>query len=228
MTATWVDDQRVEEFIEKMTQPIADFSTSDDRLAQHWANSREDATWIMTPISVHRDSDTLSRSNWDVISADLLDRFEDSVEVMGSRHWAVGWVDCIAVEIANRDAVEAVLDWIDALEEYPVADDEHYSALEWEELVDWVEQEIPYLLKRFDDDELTYDQWCSGELWIEPTAELVISGLNSYHVEDVSEADLMSRLEEIIEVSRLFDGLVEQFEFNYRPVHRNQRQFSYG
>jgi hypothetical protein len=78
----------------------------------------------------HRDSDALDRSNHEVIRDALMEIRPDSFTVEGSSHWLVGWVDVIRVDTSDDVAVAAVMCWRDALENYPVADDEHFSNTE--------------------------------------------------------------------------------------------------
>jgi hypothetical protein len=87
-------------------------------------------------LQVNRDSDALERSNWDVITADMAERFPShwsradgqwAIERM--HHWAVGWVDYLLVRPGTA-AHDAALVWVRKLADYPVADDEHFGALE--------------------------------------------------------------------------------------------------
>lgn len=94
-------------------------------------------TWGFT-FSVHRDSDRLERSNWEVISNDLLKKHPNTVEIVHCGHWLVGWVDHLAVKMIDKNgritrAGIDVLDWLEKLDGYPVADEDHYSRLESDE-----------------------------------------------------------------------------------------------
>jgi len=100
--------------------------------------------WANT-FSQHRDSDALDRSNFQVISQDLESRFPDDVEIEGASHWAVGWTESVVVRMLDdegniTDAARAVFEWRDALSDYPVADESHYSELEHEELMESFDQ----------------------------------------------------------------------------------------
>lgn len=86
-----------------------------------------------TMLSVHRDSDTLDRSNWEVISEDMTTRFEEDVTIESASHFLVGWVEKLQVNTANPDALEAAYEWYLKLQDYPVADEEHFFNLEFEE-----------------------------------------------------------------------------------------------
>ena len=85
------------------------------------------------PVGHHRDSDALGRSNWAVVYADLYDRFGSDVDEVSFGHWAVGWVAELAWNVGNAELADAVEAWESALADYPVADDEHFSELEWED-----------------------------------------------------------------------------------------------
>ena len=126
----------------------------------------------------HRDSEALERSNYTVVSTDLLGRFGSKVsahapacEAVGTdwdalpcdcppdvvvetfRHWAVGWTESLLVRVdAHRvrptdllEPTEAWLEaveWLEALEAYPVADEDHYSQLELDEACEYVASEL--------------------------------------------------------------------------------------
>lgn len=91
-------------------------------------------TWAFT-ISVHRDSGSLDRSNYRTIARDMETRFPGDVETVHAGHWAVGWIDHLAVRMLD-DAGEvtragiAALEWADALSSYPVADELDLSEVE--------------------------------------------------------------------------------------------------
>lgn len=91
-------------------------------------------TMYATPIETNRDADTRVRSNWEVITADLLRDFPDDVEVHRFGHWAVGWLERLYVRQAAEAAIIAVAQWVGKLEDYPVADHSHLSDLEDQEI----------------------------------------------------------------------------------------------
>ena len=41
-----------------------------------------------------------------------------------------GWVEVIHINVDNEDAIEAALVWRNRLEDYPIADEDHYATLE--------------------------------------------------------------------------------------------------
>lgn len=127
--------------------------------AEHYAGER---FWEYYAVfGVHRDSDTIARSNFAVILRELgianpadapnYDADEPApVIVTRASHWAVGWIDTIRV---HQDAGEVVRT-ADALrvklEDYPILDEDHYSVLEWEETAEYwancsVRERVDYL-----------------------------------------------------------------------------------
>lgn len=107
-------------------------------------------TWAWT-FGTNRDADALVRSNWDVITFDMQSRFPDDTDIFRAGHWACGWVEQLSVRVLNddgtmTDAGQAVLDWMDHLDNYPVADDEHFSDLEYSEWLEYVTAEIKHIM----------------------------------------------------------------------------------
>lgn len=86
-------------------------------------------------LSRHRDSDELTESNYRVALAALeaLPEFdgESRLEVRES-HWAVGWVEWIAIHADDEAALRAADEMTASLEYYPVLDDSDFSELEEE------------------------------------------------------------------------------------------------
>lgn len=103
-----------------------------------YADEREWEGVGIAPGGVHRESEIHARSNHRVIVADLSRRFGDAIDVAHFGHAMVGWVDEIVYDTGNADVRAQVAKWVAALEEYPVASDEDYSALELEELEHWI------------------------------------------------------------------------------------------
>lgn len=123
-------------------------------------------------ISVSRDSDTLERSNFEVISEDLQSLAEEigepeSVYIQRFGHWVVGWLDVLCVRMIEDPNLailtvvgDRAIGWLDALRDYPVADESHYSELESEEFTDYLLDDlIPYeiseeIRERYSDDRI--------------------------------------------------------------------------
>lgn len=82
-----------------------------------------------------RDSDALERSNF-ACMLKALGGESDTVTVVRESHWAVGWVEWIAIHQDDGAALK-VADEIQArLADYPVIDDDHFSATEQDDAND--------------------------------------------------------------------------------------------
>lgn len=118
-----------------------------DELLQHtydvnsdWMTRRYDyrsdetpGMWLTTPFAKNGRGDTaLAESNYRVISADL-----ERVAAFGTDYrvdaWPGGTIHTLLVRSDDALALRAVRQWIDALADYPVADEMDWSELEWEQ-----------------------------------------------------------------------------------------------
>jgi hypothetical protein len=132
-------EMSLEQAAKKALKRPSDFFTSDDRIG----------TTHGFTISVHRDSDILGQSNWEVIKDDMLERFPDDVFVHSSTHWVHGWMDQLAVRVylhyplpvgrVPSPAFRAIMQWHDTLENYPIADESHYSEMEYNDAIETLE-----------------------------------------------------------------------------------------
>jgi hypothetical protein len=120
-------------------------------------------------LTQHRDSDALTRSNWacarnefDVQPFDCAGRFGASDEEFDARpdaydwrasHCLVGWVEYLMVRTdAPDDVLITAAQLLDALDGYPVLDDEHFSNLEMEEAEEsWKHLDLRGRLEVIDD-----------------------------------------------------------------------------
>lgn len=112
---------------------------------QFWTRPRHyiGADWtgyLVAPVTQTRDSDTLTRSNfaaqWATLAplrADVPGEDGHSPVTVRESHFLVGWVEWVAVHPSNAAAVKAGEEIAEALERYPVLNEEAHSALEWEE-----------------------------------------------------------------------------------------------
>lgn len=97
----------------------------DSYCGEHW-----DEYYVF--LGQHRESDSLSRSNF-VRGLELIGGESDTVLTIRERHWAVGWVEWIAVHESDGEALRKAEDIAVRLEAYPVIDEDHWTALEWDE-----------------------------------------------------------------------------------------------
>lgn len=83
-------------------------------------------------LSQHRESDSVTRSNF-MRGLELIGGESGTVLVIRERHWAVGWVEWIAIHESDSAALREADAIAAALEGYPVVDEDHWSQLEWDE-----------------------------------------------------------------------------------------------
>ena len=97
-------------------------------------NDKQD--WLVSPVTLNRDSDCLSKANWQSVLDSLSDCFdgeeEQDVETHSFNHWACGWFEILIVRPGSP--AERILKDIERrLEDYPILDEEAFSNLEHEE-----------------------------------------------------------------------------------------------
>lgn len=116
--------------------------------------------WGIGPVGQHRDSDSLERSNFDT-ALQILENEEgaaDDVEVFRFGHWAVGWVEEIGFRLGTPAAARAE-EIAQRLEDYPVLDEDDFSAREWAD-------DHP------EGDSLCYSDYCRSYGWCSEGREL--------------------------------------------------------
>jgi hypothetical protein len=110
----------------------------------YWGHDNMFVTWGFCGIDKNPSSDILTISNFDVISADLMERFPKDFRIEEYRHWAVGSVTrlvCRVYRIINNEkfitpAFYEAMKWQNDLLDYPVADENHFSQLEYDNAVE--------------------------------------------------------------------------------------------
>jgi hypothetical protein len=80
----------------------------------------------------HRDSDALSRSNFRS-GLKAIGGESDTVTVVRESHWAVGWVEWIAIEACDSKALKIADEIKAGLDDYPVVDESDWSEEEMNE-----------------------------------------------------------------------------------------------
>ncbi len=125
-----------------MSMTIEEFTAAALEEPGSFATSCE---WAFTThgrfLTVTRDSDVLGQSNWEVIKADMFERFPDDCEIMPCSHWAVGWTEELFVRVRDdsgefTEAWQAYFEWYEHLADYPVADEEDLSEREHADALD--------------------------------------------------------------------------------------------
>ena len=85
----------------------------------------------------HRDSDSLTRSNFACFLKAIGGESGLGVRVVRENHWAVGWVEWIAIHETAIEALEIADAIKEGLADYPVVNEDHWSDLEWNEAHDY-------------------------------------------------------------------------------------------
>jgi hypothetical protein len=80
----------------------------------------------------HRDSDCLSRSNFRV-AWEALNKVSKAARIVRESHWAVGWIEWIAIPSTASATLKEADEMLAAVEQYPVLSDNDFSDLESEE-----------------------------------------------------------------------------------------------
>lgn len=99
----------------------------------HTSRQALESCWYATPFVQTRDSDSLDKSNFHVIKNDLVNQDDEGVQIERFGHWGCGWFERIYVRRDHPIAISLVAAWLTALDQYPVADDDHYSETEWDD-----------------------------------------------------------------------------------------------
>jgi hypothetical protein len=93
------------------------------------------ATWPATysaGVGQSRDSDALERSNF-ACMLEAIGGESETVTVVRESHWAVGWVEWIAIHQDDDKALEVADKIKGKLDNYPVVNEDHWSELEHED-----------------------------------------------------------------------------------------------
>ena len=129
--------ENIEKYAKQATTKPEDFG--------YWGSEDMFDTWGFTNIDQNRDSDPLEKANFKYITEDLMGSFPEDYRIESYNHWAVGSVDRLVCRIYEEDrktiALPFVLamEWLDKLDEYPVADEDTYDKMIDDDNVDSIE-----------------------------------------------------------------------------------------
>lgn len=80
----------------------------------------------------HRESDLLTQDNFEEGLKAIGGANGDTVQVIRESHWAVGWVEWIAIHESNSEVLQEADSIVAALEDYPVLNEGTFSERECE------------------------------------------------------------------------------------------------
>lgn len=108
-------------------------------------------------IGHHRDSDTVTESNWQVTCAAIPETGEydpddptSGVIIVRENHWAVGWVEWLAIHETCEAALRQADKFAQEIDDYPILDESHFSDLEYAQAAEYwrtmrITERIDYL-----------------------------------------------------------------------------------
>lgn len=94
--------------------------------------------YFVAPVIRTRDSDPLEESNFHSFLR-ILGGESDNVQVHRFGHWGPGWFEIILINPDCADIVRYAQEISDALEDYPVVDENDLSEREWEAIMQYWE-----------------------------------------------------------------------------------------
>jgi hypothetical protein len=101
--------------------------TGFDRRHGSYADAEPHVQWYVVA-GQNRDSDALAKSNFEVAVSNLKAINPECYHIHSFNHWGCGWYEVLVVDDNNNEACAEAERMLDALADYPVLDDEHYSA----------------------------------------------------------------------------------------------------
>lgn len=113
-------------------------------------------TWAIGPIIETRESPIIDKSNAQVLLRELEAKgfaAEDDYNVVHTSHWAVGWADHLSFRVLDSDGTPSrVAKFIHGFftylkDDYPIADEDHYSNLQCEAEWEYYESQWDYLVR---------------------------------------------------------------------------------
>lgn len=119
----------IEKYAKMATEKPQDFG--------YWGNSDMFDTWGFTNIDQNRDSDPLEKANFKYITEELMGLLPEDYRIETYNHWAVGSVDRLVCRVYEDNTDKKVIassfylamEWLDKLDDYPVADEETYNRM---------------------------------------------------------------------------------------------------
>ena len=100
--------------------------------------------WLVLPVDQTRDSDALSRSNFEIALKELCGERDNICEVHRFGHWGSGWFEIIIINPRAGKTLKKAKSIETALADYPVLDEDHFSETEmneaneiWSNCYDW-------------------------------------------------------------------------------------------
>lgn len=147
----------------------------------YWGSEDMFKTWGFSGIDDTAQS-ILEKSNFEVISKDLMERFPGDFRIETYKHWVVGSIDRLVCRIllSESDVTEsnispafiAAMEWQERLMEYSVADEGDYFNKEYESVIESIKELPSYLLDLIDTSDYNWADFVYNELAMNMNVEL--------------------------------------------------------
>lgn len=111
--------------LEALHESLTRWEVPDSWFGQHWDG-------YFVGLSQHRDSDALDRSNFRA-ALEALGGESETVQVVREGHWAVGWIEWIAIHESDEKALTIQYEIEGSLQNYPVLNESDWCEEEAEE-----------------------------------------------------------------------------------------------
>ena len=111
--------------LQALHEALTRWEVPDSWFGQHWDG-------YFVGLSQHRDSDALERSNFRS-ALEALGGESETVHVVREGHWAVGWIEWIAIHESDEKALSIQYEIEGSLANYPVLDEEDFCEEETKE-----------------------------------------------------------------------------------------------
>ena len=176
-----------------MTTPLVKWRRPENCIGAEWNG------WFVFFLSQNRDSDCLTRSNFQCAfellkkhATDIESEDCKSVQLVSENHWAVGWIEWIAIHESNKPAIEEACAIYERFENYPVVNESHLSEMEWGEYLEaWKSYGHREFIRELERVELI-EEGCLDESTPEQTIALFEALIPSgeYHIDGSPRVDL--------------------------------------
>jgi hypothetical protein len=90
-------------------------------------------------LSRHRDSGLIEESNFNS-ALKALNGESDTVKIIRSKHWAVGWIEMILIHESDTKSVEKGNKIEESLKSYPIFNDDDFYERESEKIDEYIEE----------------------------------------------------------------------------------------
>lgn len=152
----------------------------------YWGYDDMFLTWGFTGIDKNDASDLLEQSNFEVISKQLMEEYPDDFRIETYKHWAVNSVDRLVCRILKEpgeivnlnitDAFRTAMDWHNELDNYAIADEEHYLKMEFDYAIELIKDMDSDLLQLINTES---EDWAE-DIYYQLTMNMGVDIVNEY------------------------------------------------